>query len=195
MNGSCRLSISGDSLSSSGRPTSASGRGGSITWALPYLTMLLKPSRTIILITPPRSGFPLVISEPRYSLKVYLHANVVENPCVLLLGSRTIRRMGVRHLRRKLVDKELLLNMNVRHFGVYLTMSLNDYLTAQEMNDKIGMSIATLYHWLDLWEKVGLIEKIEYGGNKIRTRYQYRRLYNRIAITKDGVLFELVKEG
>ena len=106
-----------------------------------------------------------------------------------------MRRMGDGRLRRKLIDKELIGNKNVSHFVAYLTMSLNDYLTAQETNDKIDMPIATLYHWLNFWEKVGLIEKIECDGNKIRTRYQYRRLYNRITITKDGVLFELVKEG
>ena len=78
---------------------------------------------------------------------------------------------------------------------VYLTMSLDEYLTAGELRDRTGVSFATLYHWLNLWEKVELIEKIEYGGNKIRTRYQYRRLYNRITIIRLGVLFELVKEG
>ena len=98
-------------------------------------------------------------------------------------------------MRRKLVDKNLIGNMNVRHFAAYLTMSLNGYLTAQEVKGKLGMPTGTLYHWLDLWEKIGLIEKIEYNGNEVRTRYQYRRLYNRIVITKDGVLFELVKEG
>ncbi len=106
-----------------------------------------------------------------------------------------VRRMGVGHLRRKLIDKKLIGNMNVNHFGAYLTMSLNDYLTGQEVKDRLDMPIATLYHWLNLWEKVGLIEKIEYNGNEIRIKYQYRRLYNRITITKDGVLFELVKEG
>lgn len=98
-------------------------------------------------------------------------------------------------MRKKLIDKELINNMNVKHFTAYLTMSMKIYLTAGEIRDRTGRSIATMYHWLDAWEELGLVEKIKYDGNEINTSYQYRRLYNRITIVRLGVLFEVVKEG
>ena len=106
-----------------------------------------------------------------------------------------MRRMEVGHLRRKLVDKELIGNLKVMYLSAYLMLPLDEHLSAKEVSEKVGVTLQTAYRWLLKWTEIGLFDVEEYTGNDIETRHQHRKLYNRITIIKSGVLFELVKEG
>ena len=106
-----------------------------------------------------------------------------------------MRRMEVGHLRRKLVDKELIGNLKVMYLSAYLMFSLDEHLSVKVVSERVGVTLQTAYRWLSKWTEIGLFEVGEYAGNDIETRHQYRKLYNRITIIKSGVLFELVKEG
>lgn len=102
--------------------------------------------------------------------------------------------MGVGHLRRKFVDRKLIGRMSVGQLSAYLMLPLGKYVTARDVAERIGMRFDTVYRYLKMWIDVDLVEEVEYNGNEFRTRKQYRRLFNRITITRSGVLFELVKE-
>lgn len=93
-----------------------------------------------------------------------------------------------------MVDKELIGHTKVRKFSAYLMLPLDRYFSVREIADRTGMTLTATHRWLLKWTESNLFEKMEYNGTGLRTRYQYRRMFNRITITRLGILFELVKE-
>lgn len=98
-------------------------------------------------------------------------------------------------MRRKLVDIESVKRWSVGQLAAYLNMPIETYTSARRMEALFKMPYATLLHYLKRWEEIGLVERLKYDGNDLKTRYQYRMLFNRITVTRSGVLFELVREG
>ncbi len=84
--------------------------------------------------------------------------------------------------------------MNVLTLTAYMRMPFHRYFTTLEAIKLSGQKHQIMYRYLLAWSEAGLVDGTEYEGTDFRVRMQYRRLFNKVTITKDGVLFEVVKE-
>ena len=92
------------------------------------------------------------------------------------------------------MDRELVGKMKVSQLTSYLRLPFHSYFTIREAIVISGLKPHLLYRYLNAWTKSGLLEQRPYEGREFKVRVQYRRLFNKITVTIEGVLFELVKE-
>jgi len=98
-------------------------------------------------------------------------------------------------LKRKLIDWESVGKMSVYQLSAYMRLPMHRCITTKEALDIVGLGKHIVYRCLSDWTKAGLLEQTPYEGREFKVRVQYRRLFNKVTIVKEGVLFELVKEG
>ena len=85
--------------------------------------------------------------------------------------------------------------ITVMQLEYYLRLPMNRFMTSREFHRISNMELGSVSRRLVDWVERGLVERRGYTGTGVQIRYEFRRLYNQITITADGIVFEVVKEG